>query len=773
MSTTKQASRKDIEARLTARLQELMFAPGEIGKKADIGGDPEREFEDTFAGLALVYIRDKAPRLMDYLVGFQLIERDDDNNRACGAFVFRPGKLWLLVYVFFLGGKMRGHEMIHVHNQDQFVPLKERWVNTLISARTPVIGKGENRTDAQKGLQNPRLTDLILPPNMSKVGADARGIKNFFHPFVDSFQNLVSSNPHAEPPKLSLRDLVVKSAACRETLKTWTDWYPTMAKYAEERLGAGWYERLGAEGREKAARAKQLLERDSLVGPLWGAEKIAENEKREKVRIITQLEATAEELSAGDREQYLRDGFLVRDYRRDSDTSKAWRDEVPGSADNPVDTGVYDVMVSDKGFEKMVVLLQAIQAHGRTNQAIVLDPEKKNRWEIVPPNKVWTRLSPLATDEWREWFDKLPNKAPTVGKLYYMVTRRGDSLAPFRVISGKDGSWNIEFLGNCPPGKEGDPLHLYNKRMWQQEDFDEKPRTAALIKSEHPGCRLTTLGDAIYYPDEEAKVVEIEWRDCEDTPIQFTSIGGLQKVMGLKTAAYGLERLKLFATASECQINANRPMAKKQALFTLIRDHGFREEDARELLKIADQSSVHRRAVSFWVKKADPRTPNDQFMPVFPGENVPGGSAYTPDVEQIDEEPREIVSPIGKTRQRSPYGPRAAVPDQNLLSGIQEAVESGHHDLADTGSIAGLLQSSSVESNIAEYASDLMNAVDRLCRTLILFYWHNEYFSNQYGKAALPRIEDRVRNAIESVGDTILDLREKLRDIPGQESILS
>lgn len=760
-----------LETRLSGRLTQLFYQPGQLLKTADIGGDPEREFEDTFASLALVYIRDKAPRLLDYLVGFQLIERDDDNNRAVGAFVFRPGQLWLLVYVFFLGGKMRGHEMVHVHNQDQFLPLKERWINTLIAARSPVLGKGVEQSRAARGWIAPRLTDLTIPPNFGKMSAE--GVREFFEPFVNTFRQLVSENPLECEKRRGhqLTDLLEKSAEARDEFLNWTQFYPTLAQYAEKRLGAGWFDRMGEAQKQAAIRSRELLDRESLLAP-----RLKTAADKPKLKIITELENEAEELSPDDRERFLRDGFLVRDDRDEQEVSRAWKTELRVGGANPTETGVYDVLTSDKGLERLLVLVHPRTASNRDMFSIVIDPSDSGRWERTPGNRVYARLSPLQRDEWNEWWSGLDGVQPSddEGSLYCLVTRQGDSMGPFRVLSGQDGSWTIECGENAQdgwrdmPNRAGDPVYLFNKRTREQEDDSRRVTRCALVRTERKGASLCSVGDVTYFPKDDCKFVKI--KVDREKPIELTDVAGLQRLMGVKTAS-----LKVWANDHECVINGGRPMSRKQALFNLVRDVGLREHEAREIITIADQDRRSNRPQSrFWLtKSAGPETPNSASMPPPPSLEAPTGDPYGLGLTMVPDQTQHVRALVPDRRRRSPYRPRAAMPDDGLMNSVQQAVESGQQDLVDTTAIAGLLRTSGVEGHISEYTSGLMKDVDRLCRLLILFYWHGKYFQQQYGKAALPEMEDRIRSAIELVGDTILDLREKLRDIPGQESILT
>ena len=50
----------------------VLTKPRDLLKEAVLGGDQESSFEQAFSQLGYTYIRDKAPRLLDFLVGFQL-----------------------------------------------------------------------------------------------------------------------------------------------------------------------------------------------------------------------------------------------------------------------------------------------------------------------------------------------------------------------------------------------------------------------------------------------------------------------------------------------------------------------------------------------------------------------------------------------------------------------------------------------------------------------------------------------------------------------------
>ena len=104
----------------------------------------DSNFERTFADLAFTRLRDKAPGLLNYLIGFQLLDKNDEDTKAAGLFAFKLGSDWLYAPMFFLNGELKGHELLYIKSRDAFVPLQENWVNYLLNRRQRSLGESEN-----------------------------------------------------------------------------------------------------------------------------------------------------------------------------------------------------------------------------------------------------------------------------------------------------------------------------------------------------------------------------------------------------------------------------------------------------------------------------------------------------------------------------------------------------------------------------------------------------------------------------------------------------
>jgi hypothetical protein len=133
-------------------------------KTAELGGGQDTPFEQAFSNLAHAYLKDKAPKLLDYEIGFQLLEKNQENTKSVGVFGFKVGSQWIYCPVFFLNGDLKGHELMYIKSQDMFVPLKEEWIDYILGKKPAVLGEGVNRNLSLLGVMPPNLYQLSRSP---------------------------------------------------------------------------------------------------------------------------------------------------------------------------------------------------------------------------------------------------------------------------------------------------------------------------------------------------------------------------------------------------------------------------------------------------------------------------------------------------------------------------------------------------------------------------------------------------------------------------------
>jgi hypothetical protein len=124
----------------------------------------DSNFERTFSDLAFARLRDKAPTLLDYLIGFQLIDKNEEETHAVGVFGFKIGNEWVYAPVFFINGELKGHELLYVKSQDAFVPLTEEWTNYILNRRPSVLGESEVLPRNQLPIRQPDFDVFARAP---------------------------------------------------------------------------------------------------------------------------------------------------------------------------------------------------------------------------------------------------------------------------------------------------------------------------------------------------------------------------------------------------------------------------------------------------------------------------------------------------------------------------------------------------------------------------------------------------------------------------------
>lgn len=150
-----------INDRIKSKLVNYMLGGSGLQKLSFEADVSESSFEQAFSSLAHIYIRDKSPSLMDYEIGFQLVDKSSDNSKAVGVIGFKVDNLWILVPVFFHNGELKGHEHMWIKNFDLFVPLKERWVNLILKKRSKLIGSNSDKSKATHGIKYPSAFNIF------------------------------------------------------------------------------------------------------------------------------------------------------------------------------------------------------------------------------------------------------------------------------------------------------------------------------------------------------------------------------------------------------------------------------------------------------------------------------------------------------------------------------------------------------------------------------------------------------------------------------------
>lgn len=756
-------------------------------KYAALGGNgDDTPFEQAFSNLAHAYLQDKAPGLLDHEVGFQLLDRNNENTKAVGVFAFKLGTMWLYAPMFFLNGDLKGHELLYLKNQDMFVPLKENWINYLINRKPGILGHGVDRSLSRLGQRQPDFTQLSRSP--SKFGSANPTLKEMITEAMPAFAKAATLNTTAAFQEISVSlDLgtFLKSARL-ETLD-----FLVKACQRAPQLASAIEQFHGLNIIKEAIDAAKIRENAPKIASI--VSEAPEKPKALKGLKIVTMDVTIQTMlppghTEEDQEKLLNDGILIDDQRDRDNVAIPYHIQVDKKLFNPTQSGLYDILVKPGDIERCYVAAYPMGASKRTDFITVVRVDGKPDWINTRADQVFA-LARIEGEEFDKWFDALP-EANSVSKSgrHMAICKRGDATVPFRVIreygESEYGTTSYEAhledhskfppKGHISPCCYTDPLN-YDK--WRDG-------VRIHLNGKKGGSLRSSMGD-IFVP-EGYKLLKVSKGEddaesaddqgacgCGESDPPALMPGNLidaQLCLMSKTAS-----LEVTHNGTEVEINGEKKLSEKQALVNLLVEHHLREDAAREILTRAASS----RKFSCRLKlAADPYggpmmingAPSAPTMPspVMGGEFVMGTNVPT----QLGiDQGVPVPDMLALNTDRSVYNPNPMYDKGVLGSGtdqelqrVLDAAQSGQKEVFDTAMIGSMLRAVRDDSLVDRYMGDLTKGLDKLGRILFMFYWHGDRFADRYGKSDMPELEDSLRNAFEMLGDVILFLKQKTID---------
>jgi hypothetical protein len=753
-------------------------------KYATLGGKgDDTPFEQAFSNLAHAYLQDKAPGLLDHEIGFQLLDRNSENTKAVGVFAFKIGSMWLYAPMFFLNGDLKGHELLYLKNQDMFVPLKENWINYLVNRKPDILGSGIDRNLSQFGQRQPDFTQMSRSP--SKFGSAKPTLKEMVNAVLPTLAKTATMNTAAAFEELGKSlDLgkFLKSARLETVnfLVTACQHAPQLASAIEEFHGLNIIKEAIAEITVRETKPKIA----SIV-----SEAPEQSESVKGLKIVTMDVTIQTMLPPGhteeDQEKLLRDGILIDDQRDRDNVAIPYHIQVEKKLFNPTESGLYDILVKQGDIERCYVAMFPMGAAKRSDFVTVVRADGKPDWVNTRADQVFA-VARIEGDEYKEWFDALPEANSISGSGRYMaICMRGDATVPFR---------KIREYGESEYGTTSYEVHLED-----HSKFPPKGHISGCCYTDplnydkwRDGCRLhlngkkggslrVSMGD-IFVPEgykllkvskgeDDAETAEDQGAcgcgESDPPALMPGNLADAQLCLMSKTAS-----LEITHTGTDVEINGGEKLTEKQALINLLVEHHLREDAAREILKRAAAS----RKFSCRIKlAADPYggpmmingAPTAPTMPepVMGGEFVMGTNVPT----QLGiDQGVPVPDMLALRTDRSVYNPNPMYDKGVLGKGVDsdlqrvmDAAQSGQKEVFDTAMIGSMLRAVRDDSLVDRYMGDLTKGLDKLGRILFMFYWHGDRFADRYGKADMPELEDSLRNAFEMLGDVILFLKQK------------
>lgn len=783
----------------------LAKAPGALGpwgfedktaQSSSADNPDEYQFETDFAKLAYMFLQDRAQQLMKYLLGFEIVSKNEDGSRAVGLFGFKVSGEYYFVPAFFLNNQVKGMDMLFSKKTNMFQPLQEDTINTIVNRHTIELGgPAEDEMSKSPDFSRPDFSGLIEPPvgpnSQFKFAGCPAAVPGEWDKYAQAFRTVsgsildsLNNDPSFQQDWASIvyrmggKTFPVTKTAAGSLLLDY------IAKVGGPRARETFFDKLGHD----IDYANAALSFYPDVPSMWVTDEAFGGKfekKAAQIRIVTMLSG-ANGLCCGNDEdetkkRVVRDGFAIVDDRPEEFKSESFDVDYEKRFSSPDTNGRYNVLLrSGKAADAYVLTVTT------TGTRLILD-SKLNATTLAKQKAVYTRDDAKETDGLASLLKKgTKPESMEAGGNYVLVGEDGTCLPPFTVRSVMTGddtrtSISVSYQGTYDVVTGVDPdvggSYRFDSDAVSDSDFNTKIEVSDTSK------RITIPANGSRLPI----VVPAAWKAIklpDDIFDRYSDAGSMIRdafmpgtptdaVLSLEKAAFhkltvacddGLEyyfRLDKGATT--------RPLLYKSAFVSLVAGLGLRVDDAEAMLKEAVTNYKSRRLVRT-IKSAQMGgvamgQPMEQAPSVDPYTGVPVYNME--DSQMVDGQTAQQQMPDPNDPARGVGGDMVGVGgqgeelDPKATSLANEAASVGQRNVFDLATVGGLAKTYDVGVVIDSYMPEFSQAVDKLGRILFLFYWKGDEFGERYGSDAMVEIEDTLRSVFKGFGELITLLRQK------------
>jgi hypothetical protein len=707
----------------------------------------ESALEKTFSDLAFATLRDKAPALVDYLLGFQMVKQEEEGSRAIGLFGYEIDTKVLYTPVFFLNGEIRGLDSIYSVDSDLFFPLTEGWVNTIINKQAVSIGQPDTRDRNERGIAVPNYLRMKTIPS-SHGGVNLKLSSDV----TESMQKVAESVEGAIdlPTALAQTGLTGMFKEALEKHPKLLDAFNQFYSYAD----------------------------------LYSEVKTAAPKTKPVVVITAVTDEGVDELTDDQKTTVVAGGVAVIDKRPETSKSIVYATETHKRLENPTAGNVYDVLWSDGSVEAAII----VPTDELGQVAVVRLSDRKHC--IVQASDVFTTRQYSRTefekalkDLGKSPSDVLPNET------VLLVSDHGQCGGAYCVknkVKGLDKTTVLEVLDeyymNADPGYDRGTFNLANRRAHSGTYGVPICCGAGGVKTilvpQIGGTEPRFANEKLIVNDKHFYAIKLNGFSTEtsehcDTHLEENYSKDRIEVL-LKASDFGddmtlVESLK--KTAQEVRIWRNdhlvtihdqygtHALHKKAAYEHCLTKHGMAESDVRVLLDNAEAV-----VESFYVKYAAefvdmPEAGMDDTygneMTQYHRGQVPLGIT----AKRTPEDNREFYM------YNSPFGD-GGTDDQGQGQGspldrITEAAQTGQKEVFDSAALGSLIKSHNPTDLVERFMPTITSGMDRLGRLLFLVYWHYEDFEERYGESELSEFMDNLKSVFNDLGDVVIFAKKR------------
>ena len=713
------------------------------------------KLEEVMSQAAYSQITEAMPAIQSYLLGFEVINADEETNRGLGVLLAKIGDSYIFIPSIYRNGQICDMDMLYDPANNRFLPAQDNTISYLLSKKTDIVGDNVPKPSVSVGGHTGGAggVSLNLPFSMFTKVASAGKIPHMLKMASGmmaelllnahgSFDNIYKALDDLSAPSLSKLASGPMSEALLHRLDT-PDGYNTFIQ---------WYNEADMDKLVKTLADNAAISRVRR-------ESAASEPAREAVKILTSASTEARDLSDEEKASILRDGAIIVD-NRGLIPSKVYKTKQNSDWQAPSENGLYELLKLDGSTVTAYVIninaAKGLDKFTATHEDFAVIPVDDgdsrviHRIDFAPlgqfyPMDMSVPLGGTSIESiTRETFK-------TYGE-FIVVTPKGEAL----MLTGLYGNGdNAHWLHTDEDKFVGLKLRPYmldkydgvgritdtdSSEAWLKSTIEAKlspmPMTSSgkemisQIVIGKPTSRMQLRGNTLRVP-EGSKIYDFkDYNDLTndlglvDQANALCAIAERDRLVGVTIySADGLVKLSdsmMTKTASGSMFDVAK---------VLVSDYAVAPKEAVKLVK---EASAKQGGESYLIKIAD----DTGFKMAFAQEEP----------ASLDYQETQTLSPMTTEK----------VKDREIL---ERASQAGVRQVLDVELLKLLAEDDSSVREVRSYIPKLLGAVDALGRLLFLTRV-NESLHETYGDQRTIVMEKSIKSAFVKLWDIILSLQQ-------------
>ena len=758
------------------------------------------DFEQNFFQLAFTYIKDKIPTLIDFMVGFEVVDKNEDGTQSLGLFMFDIRGRKFYVPVMYSNGELKGADLLYDRSADRFIPNKDNWVDHILSQSPAETGFGATDDEEDLEFANPDVKNLFDgDPYKAGSNVPLTGMSGL-NDLVSDGEDLVVEEDESEDddgPSDYAQTLAVDdddritedyTPAASKDASTFSsmldegkspEWGSLVDFFRNEdgSFASKFAQALASEPElHKAAHSfygddlYAALEEAEFSSDLNALPKVAAEEP--KIRIITSpMDSGVKDiLNEEEIQSLVEDGIAFVDTRDEEEKSIPYQVISELAVSSPTESGMYSALLKGGEFKKVTVFSHllgqkhsGLKAHSgahsnfnpevdvdRMSTCLVLDTELKTAF-IEDPYEVLVNVTE-DTRSFKDYVYALPSVDTLAISKEPSATATNRDVTQYVIVDPDSFSATPPlFIEDKVTAEGASTMHAFANKSWIDN---------VVVSDRHKGLKYM---HGTIYAGPECKVIELKQPKYGTPKLVLGNHFDLDKVLKrefseVKVSCVGLDEYHVFSgavTEPFCMHN--------KALKTLVTKLGLDASEARSLIK---EAKIHGEKKELYKLAAPgdmtyPSVPDPAMMSSNPTLGVMEqgpGTQLVPAMESGGGDPQRDAIEASLTGMNQSDGPAMS---SESVQEILQAAQTGEREVFDTATISNLLDANEIEALLTRFTKDLNVALDRLGRLAFLLMLHRNKFLDRFGSDDIIDIEDSLNNTFKGLGELVLKLKER------------